>query len=142
MIKIPTEQTLWKIAALGFGLIFSVAVVFIMQFINYSLYPVSAELNLNIDQEYTHFVKNNPLFLAGIWISSATGSFSGGALACLIRYDITAKEASIIGLVLMVLGYINMSAIPHPAWFWIISVFAFIPFSWYGAYLIQKKRIH
>jgi hypothetical protein len=139
LIKIPSEQTLWKVVALGFGLIFSIAVIFVMQFINYSLYPIDEGYNLNLDQQYADFVKYNPLFLAGIWISNATGSFSGGALARLVRYDLSTKEASVIGLVLMVLGYLNMAAMPHPVWFWIISAFAFIPFSWYGAYIIDQR---
>ncbi|TVR34179.1 MAG: hypothetical protein EA390_03335 [Balneolaceae bacterium] len=139
MVKIPTEQTVWKIAAIGFGLIVSIAIIFIMQFINHSLYTAIDGVSIENKEQYSAFIHNNPLYLLGVLISNAAGSFTGGAVAKLIRNDITAPQACIVGLVLMILAFVNIVAVSHPVWFWILSVFAFIPFSWYGALFIQKQ---
>jgi hypothetical protein len=139
LVKIPSEQTVWQIAALGFGLIVSIAIIFIMHFINHSLYTAIDDVNFESKEQYSIFIHNNPLYLIGLLIGNAAGSFTGGAVSKLIRNDLSAVQACFVGLVLMILAFINIIAVSHPVWFWFLSVFAFIPFSWYGAIFIQNQ---
>lgn len=128
------------IAASGFGLIVSIAVLFIMQYINAALYPIPTDLDLSRDEIYFNFVSEHPLFLFGILFSAAAGSFVGGAVAALTKIDLPSLYPLAIGVVLMVLGYVNIAMIPHPVWFWIGSLFVYLPFSWGGARYIYNLR--
>lgn len=140
MIRIPTATTLMQIAAAGLGLIVSVAILFIMQFINASLYPVPDGMDLSHDEVYALFVSEHPLFLIGILFSAGVSSFTGGAIAGLTRMDLKPIYPAGIGLILMILGFINIFMVPHPVWFWIGSLFVYIPFSWAGTRFIYNMR--
>jgi hypothetical protein len=139
LLKIPSPEVVWKIAAIGFGLIVSIAVIFIMQFINFFLYPVPEDFQLNISEEYSAFIFKNPVFLIGNLFSSAFGSFVGGATAILVRHDVQPKDTIFIGLILMILGFINIGMVIHPIWFWIASTLIYIPSGWIGAHFIQQR---
>lgn len=139
LIKIPSEETFRNIAAAGFGLIVSVAILFIMQYLNASLYPTDG-FSLSRESVYIDFVRDNPLFLAGMLISAATGSFMGGAIAVLVKPDLPSLYPIAIGTVLTVLGVVNLMMMPHPLWFWFVSIFIYIPSAWYGARFIHQKR--
>jgi CDP-diglyceride synthetase len=136
--NILSPQTVWKIAALGFGLIVGVAIIFIMQFINYSLYPIPDSVQLDQAASYSEFINEHPVFLAGSLLANAAGCFTGGAIAIMVRSDVTIFETTLIGLVLMILGIINTIMAPHPAWYLIISILIYIPSCWLGAYFIKQ----
>lgn len=138
MIKIPSIQTQWHIASFGFGLIISIAIIYLMQYINFALYHIPESVQLHNDEAYSNFIADNPIFLTGNLISSFVGSFFGGAIAVLLRQDISPVYAMGIGAVLMVLGFINILIVSHPAWFNFLSIFVYIPPCWLGAYSIQR----
>jgi len=139
LLNIPSEQTLWKTAAIGFGLIVGVAVVFVMQYLNLLLYPVPDSVDLNHQEEYVNFIYSNHAYLLGIIISNAAGSLVAGGLAKIIRHDLTNFHSFIAGFILMALGYINYFMISHPGWFLFLSLFAYIPFTWLGFVIVDKR---
>jgi hypothetical protein len=139
LINIPSEQTLWKTAAIGFGLIVGVAIIFIMQYLNLLLYPIPESANISQESEYIEFIRDNHPFLLGIFVSNAAGCLVAGGLAKIIRHDLTRFHSFIAGFVLMILGYVNFLMIPHPWWFLILSLFAYIPFSWLGFAIVEKR---
>lgn len=133
--NIPYKKHIWKLAAVGFGLVVSVLIIHIMQFINASLYPVEDGIRLSDKTLYEQFINRNPVFLAGILLSNATGSFTGGALARLIDPSISVLFAGWVGAVLLALDIYNLASVAYPLWFWFLTVLVYIPAAWSGAWM-------
>ncbi|WP_141691542.1 hypothetical protein [Rhodohalobacter halophilus] len=134
---IPVKKHIWKIASIGMGLIISIMVIHIMQFLNYTLYQTPDGVDLTLQQNYTDFILNNPQFLAGVLFSNITGSFTGGAIAKLTHYSVSILMAGWVGFVLMMLEVFNLLSVEYPVWFWILTVALYIPSAWAGAYFVS-----
>jgi len=143
-LNIPIKRQIWKIAAIGLGIISSILIMHIMQFINIALYPVEDTV-MDFDPfVYADFVMNNPVFLIGIFFSNLTGSFFGGAVARLTHPTVTILSAGWVGLVLMVLDLYNLLSVDYPLWFWLLSLIIYVPAAWLGAFAviyIQNSQI-
>ena len=132
-LNIPFKKHIWKIAAIGLGIIISILIIHIMQFINVALYPIGDSI-MEFDRSvYADFVKENPLFLIGILFSNLTGSFVGGAIARLTHPTVTMLMAGWVGLILMLLDLYNLITVDYPLWFWLLSIIIYIPAAWSGA---------
>jgi len=143
-LNIPIKKQIWKIAAIGFGVISSILILHIMQFINISLYPVGDKVMEFSASVYADFIKDNPVFLIGILFSNLTGSFFGGAVARLTHPTVTIQSAGWVGLVLMGLDIYNLLSVDYPLWFWLLSLIIYIPAAWLGAYAVtytQNRQI-
>jgi hypothetical protein len=139
LLRIPSEKTLWQVAAIGFGLITGVAVIFIMQYLNLILFPVPETMTLSDETDYSRFIKQHPPFLVGVFTANAAGCLVAGGLAKIVRHDLNASHSLLSGLILMMLGYVNFLIVPHPWWFLALSLFAYVPFSWLGFKLVEKQ---
>jgi len=142
-LNIPLKKQIWKIAAIGLGLIISIIIIHIMQFLNLTLYKIPDGMDLTVPQSYEDFLKTNPLFLIGILFSNIFGSFTGGAIAKLTHYSVSILMAGWVGFVLIILEIYNLIAVEYPVWFWILTVALYIPSAWAGAYFVvinQQKN--
>ena len=140
-LNIPIKKHIWKVAAIGLGIIISILIIFIMQFINMALYPIEDTI-VEFDQSiYSDFVNNNPIFLLGILFSNLTGSFVGGAIARLTHHTVTVLMAGWVGVVLLVLDIYNLISVDYPFWFWLLSIIIYIPASWMGAFAVKQLQI-
>lgn len=142
--NIPIKKQIWKIAAIGLGITSSILIIHIMQFINIALYPVDDSTMEFTASVYADFIRNNPVFLAGILFSNLTGSFFGGAVARLTHPTVTIRSVGWVGLVLMGLDLYNLISVDYPLWFWLLSLIIYIPAAWFGAFavtFIQNRQI-
>ncbi len=131
---------LWDIAAIGFGLISGIAIIAIMNQINMFLHPINSESTVPAtDPELIAF--QDPVFLTGRLISIATGAFFAGAIALWVRPGLTLKFNIITGCILLLVGMIDLTMFPYPAWFIAISVISYIPMVLLGV-LFAQKFIH
>jgi hypothetical protein len=71
--------------------------------------------------------------LVVILLAWAAGSALGGWLAARLAPRAPRLHALIVGTTLMAAGIVTMLQIPHPAWFWAVSLATVIPASWLGA---------
>ncbi len=137
-MKLPSEETLWKTASIGFGLIVGVAIISIMHQVNYLLHTIdnstAADLDFETMKEYFSHV---PL-LAGKLISLVTGTFFASAIAKLVKPNLTISSAVIIGSVLMILGLFDILSTSYPIYFKITAPILYIPAALFG-YLFIKK---
>lgn len=143
-LNIPIKHQIWKIAAVGLGIILSILIIHIMQFINIALYPIEDTVSDFNASFYADFVRVNPIFLIGILFSNLTGSFFGGAIAKLTHTSVTILSAGWVGVVLLGLDLYNLLSVDYPLWFWLLSLIIYIPAAWFGAYavaFIQNKQI-
>ena len=137
MIKLPAEFTLWKIAAVGFGLITGVAIIALMNQINFMFYPQPDSFNGNNEYFYLSLAED-PLFLTGKIISICTGSFFTGAISSFVNRNIEVREIFVAGIILLATGFIDLGSAPYPFWFWIASTLIYIPAVLAGFYFTKK----
>lgn len=131
---IPLQKHIWTIAAIGLGVIISIVIIHIMQFINVSLYPIPESVNSADSDSYEWFLQNHTQFLLGLLLSNVTGSFFGGAVARLTHYSVTIRTAGWVGGILLLLEMYNLITVNYPVWFWILMIALYIPSAWAGAY--------
>ena len=143
-LNIPIKKQIWKIAAVGLGIISSILIIHIMQFINIAFYPMENTV-LDFDaSNYADFIRTNTLFLIGILFSNFTGSFFGGAISKLTHPTVTILSAGWVGVVLLGLDLYNLLSVDYPLWFWLLSIIIYIPAAWFGAFAVtftQNRQI-
>lgn len=69
----------------------------------------------------------------------AAGSFLAGVIATVIAQRTTAIPAVVAGIALTLAGIYNMINLPHPQWFGIVNLVAYLPFAFVGYLLLRKK---
>jgi len=67
-------------------------------------------------------------------------SFLGGIVSTLISKRETVRPVLVVGIVLTLAGLYNVVSIEHPMWFTIISLFIYLPFSYFGYWTVRKKE--
>lgn len=119
--------------------LFSAIIIFVIaETINSALHPAPQNLDYNDSIAVKTFYENQPLtlwFLVLVgWI---IGSVLCGVLIKLISKNDNEKLPIIAGIILTLSAIANFFSLPHPTWFIIISLFAFLPFVLIG-YKISK----
>lgn len=119
--------------------LFSAIIIFVIaETINSSLHPAPQNLDYNDSIAVKTFYENQPLTL---WLLVLVGWIIGsvlcGVLIKLISKNDNEKLPIIAGIILTLSAIANFFSLPHPTWFIIISLFAFLPFVLIG-YKISK----
>lgn len=140
-MNLPSENTLFKIAAIGFGLICGVAIIAFMEQINVYLHPVSDSAELSA-QDVESFYTSNRIYLLGSIIAHATGGFFAGSIPVYFRNDIRPAHTIYIALILMFLAIFNLYSINYPAWYMITNILLYIPCVWAGTRLSKKLKFN
>ncbi|MCC5941652.1 MAG: hypothetical protein JJU37_08935 [Balneolaceae bacterium] len=137
-MNLPSEETLWKTASVGLGLIIGVAILSLMHQINYLFHPVDETIisNTNSDAMADYF--SNPPLLIGKFISIATAAFFSSAIAKLVKPNLTIRSAVIIGSVLMILGIFDIVTSSYPYYFKIVAPILYIPAAIFGYLFINN----
>ena len=138
-MNLPSEFTLWKISAIGLGLIFGVAIIAFMNQLNFMFYQIPDSFNGDTDFYHIKLASNN-LFLSGKIISIFTGCFFAGGIAKLVNRSIQITDAVAAGIILLLVGLIDLLSAPYPVWYWVISVLVYLPSSVAGYYFIKYYR--
>lgn len=130
-----------RILAVLTGCIISVAVIFLTEALSHILFPPPAGIDPNNPETLKIIMMNAPpLALILVLLGAFLGSFAGGIIASIIGKD-KGKSASImVGIVLTILGALNLIMIPHPVWFIIGSLVVYIGGAYSGNYLLSKFR--
>ncbi|MBN8623246.1 MAG: hypothetical protein J0L47_08990 [Flavobacteriales bacterium] len=119
--------------------LFSAIIIFVIaETINSALHPVPQNLDYDDSIAVKTFYENQPLTL---WLLVLVGWIIGsvlcGVLIKLISKNDNEKLPIIAGIILTLSAIANFFSLPHPTWFIIISLFAFLPFVLIG-YKISK----
>jgi hypothetical protein len=137
LISLPTDKTLWKTASAGFGLICGVAVIALMNQLNYLFYPVPDGTESEIAKAYF----SDTFLLTGKLIAIIAGCFFAGAISRLLHSGIEKKFAVGIGFILMIPALIDLISAPYPVWYWVISLLLYVPASIAGFIFIERIQI-
>jgi hypothetical protein len=134
------QAMLKNVSAIIFGLITGFVLIRLTEFINHSLFPPPTELFTD-KEAIKAYVEQLPLGAKLLVIAGwAIGSFGGAYIATVVEKSKSPVFPLIVGGLFMIMGVLNMLTIPHPVWFWVLSLLAFIPMA-YAGFLVALKSI-
>ncbi len=114
-----------KIGAAVVGIIVAGGIVFIVESLGHSVYPVPPDLDMSDPVQFGNYVETLSfgafLFVAGAWV---LGTLGGGLLACFIAGEKPRVYSAIVGGFIFAATIANLIMIPHPLWFSISSLIA------------------
>lgn len=128
-----------SLLAVLLGLILANVAVFVFEFVGHVAYPPPPGLDLSDPKALRAVVANMPvgafLVLLFGWV---VGTAVGAWLAARVSRRAPTTHALIVGGVIMAGAIANMILIPHPTWFWVLSLAAILPAASAGALLAKR----
>lgn len=120
------------------GLITGLLVISLVEHIGQLLFPAAiefqSETNAQDSIDFLAAIPANRLFF--ILLAYFLGSFSAGAVSAIIVRQ--TQLALIPGMILLLLGILQVTFIPHPLWFIIFSLSIYLPAAYLGGIVIIK----
>jgi hypothetical protein len=126
------------------GCAVGIIVIFISEKLGHIIYPLPANIDpKNMEQLKELMATVPPMYLILVLIGAFLGSFVGGLISTIIVKTKDKTPALIVGLVLTVLGLINILFIPHPMWFNVSALLIYFVGAsvGYTIYFKMKKNV-
>ncbi|MBL4715766.1 MAG: hypothetical protein COC01_03635 [Bacteroidetes bacterium] len=115
------------------GIITGGILIFLVEKLGHTIYPHPADFDYTDKEALAELIQNAPIgALLFVILAWTVGSFGGGLVASLISNEAKMRKALIVGVVLMLLGIMNMMMIPHPLWFWALGLAVYLPMAYLG----------
>lgn len=127
------------LAALA-GLVAASVVMMVLQGLNHLLFPPPPGTRLSDPEDLAEFVRSlpAPAFLL-LELSYVVGSATGGAVGARLMPSRKYEVAIFVGVVLTLLGFVNLASIPHPLWVAVLTSLTYVPGCLLGAWLARKR---
>lgn len=133
MLKSNTAKNILSIV---FGLLAGFSIVFIQLIIQYIIYPTPAGLDItNPDATRNFAAMAPPVILVLVIVFYSLATFAGGFVAATVAANKRMTKSITVGGILIGVSAYNPFMMPHPVWTIFISLFVFIPCSYFGGYL-------
>ena len=130
-----------RLAAVGAGLVVSVVLITLVQAISVRLFPMPPGTDPNDPAALARYMQQLPIgALLLVALSYAVGSLGGGIGVSLVARNAPYALAAVVGGLLTVAGFMNLAAIPHPAWFAVVTTLTYVPGTLLGAYAAGQWR--
>lgn len=130
-----------NIAAGIAGVLVAAGLVWLIEMIGHSVYPMPAELNISDTDAMRSYVAGLPigafLFVGGGWF---LGTLAGTTAACRIGTAKPQVFAMVVGGMMLAATAFNLAVIPHPLWFAITGVAGIIVAAWLGMTLSSGSK--
>ena len=128
-----------SIFAVLVGVIGGAIVIWLVEMLGHAIVPPPDGMDFMDPESIRERMKELPL-LAFIMVLTAyaAGSFAGGLLASGIADKMKIRHALIAGVLLQLMGIINLILVPHPLWFTIISLLLYLPMAYLGGRIVLK----
>ncbi len=127
-----------KGVAVLIGLITGLVVISLVEHMGQMLFPsvveIQSETNTQDSVDFLAAIPANRLFF--ILLSYFLGSFLAGAVSVIIVRQ--SQIALLPGMILFLLGILQVVFIPHPLWFIIFSLSIYIPAAYLGGIVVLK----
>ncbi len=122
-----------RVGSVAAGLVVSIVVIGAVQWTNFLIYPPPDNVNFEDPAQVESVIANLPLgAFVMLELSYALGSFVGGLVAARIH---TMRSALVVGVVLTVLGVVNLMNVPHPLWLAVVTTLTYVPCAGVGGKL-------
>lgn len=117
------------------GVLTGIFIIFSLEIVSHIIYPIPEGTDLNDAEAINAYTNSAPVIIFILLIISySLGSLLGGLVSSSVATHNKMTKSITTGGILMGLGVYNLFMIPHPVWTIIISVFLFIPCSYWGGY--------
>jgi hypothetical protein len=121
------NQTARSIVAVIAGAVVAVATIAGAEGIGRTLYPPPGGVDLSNPEQLRSYMRIVPtgllLFVLFGWLAA---TFIGGIVASLVARERVRRVATTVAVVVLIATAANFLAIPHPAWFMVVSVLGII----------------
>ncbi|MDP2386264.1 MAG: hypothetical protein Q8M29_07825 [Bacteroidota bacterium] len=122
-----------RIVSILGGLAAAVAVIALVEMIGHMIFATPVPADMKTKEEMAAYVANLPLgAFMSVLIAMALGSFTGGFVATKINKENGKVNSTLVAIILMTLGIVNLVMIPHPTWFMVVNLLLYVPFAWIG----------
>lgn len=129
------------IGAAAAGLAAGVVLIMAVQALGVLLYPLPADVDPADPEALARVVRDAPIgALLMVELSYAAGSLGAGVTVGLLAARRALPLAGGIGVLLTAAGFANLAAIPHPAWFAVVSAVTYLPCALLGALGVTSRR--
>ena len=130
-----------RLGAVGAGLVVSVVLMTLIQGLSVRLFPMPPGMDPNDPAALARFMQQLPLgALLLVALSYAVGSLGGGIGVGLVARQAAYGLAAVLGGLLTIAGFANLAAIPHPAWFAVVTTLTYLPCTLLGTYAVTQWR--
>ena len=130
-----------RLGAVGAGLVVSFVLMTLVQALSVRLFPPPPGMDLSDPAALARFMQQLPLgALLLVALSYAVGSVGGGVGVGLVARHAAYGLAAVVGGLLTIAGFMNLAAIPHPAWFAVVTTLTYVPCTLLGAYAVAQWR--
>ena len=130
-----------RLATVVAGLVVSVVLIAAVQAISVRLFPPPPGMDANDPAAIARFMQQLPIgALLLVALSYAVGSIGGGVGVGLVARRAAYGLAAVVGGLLTVAGFMNLAAIPHPAWFAVVTTLTYVPCTLLGTYATARWR--
>lgn len=107
----------------------------------HTMYPFDAGLDLHDRDSVARAMAAMPLAaFVMLLVNYVICSFGAGLAATMVAGRTTARPAVVVGIVLTLAGLYNVLNLPHPLWFIICSIPAYLPAAYIGYAVVKKKK--
>lgn len=114
-----------SIGAVIFGVIVASLWIAALEWIIAMIFPVLRELNRDDPEGAARLLAANATTLASVAIAYFIGAFVGGWIGGRTARRRQIVHGLLVGLVMLGIGIVNLLALPHPVWFWIVTTLVF-----------------
>ncbi|MCW5549262.1 MAG: hypothetical protein KIT44_09890 [Opitutaceae bacterium] len=123
-----------NLLALLAGALTAIACIGLIQVLAHLAYPPPPGLDLKDPVVRETIMMSAPMgALILVLLSYVTGTFAGAWIAARLSADAATRQGYMIGGMMLISGFMNLTAIPHPPWFWAASITGFIVAAYLGA---------
>ena len=110
-----------------------------IQSLSHLLYPLPEELDLERPETLVAYMKVIPTGACWWSCSWLVGTFAGSWITTRLAPAPKRNHGLVIGAFFLIAAIGNMSSIPHPIWFWVVSLASLLPVSYLGAVLAAPR---
>jgi putative membrane protein (TIGR04086 family) len=110
-----------SIGAVVFGFFVAFVWIFAIEAVNSICFPLPAGLDRDDRDAMYRYLDDKPVVLLGVVGAYFFGTFIGGWISGRTAKQKPILHGLIVGLVMFGFGVMNLLALPHPAWFWVVG---------------------
>lgn len=117
------------------GVIIGGAVIYLVESIGHKIYPLPENLDWTDTEALGNHIATLPIgaFII-VLLAYILGSVAGGFMT--VQYKNSGMPNAIaVGVILLLLGLLNLVMIQHPTWFMVVSLLLYVPFAYLGGRL-------
>jgi len=127
------KPALRTIAAVVLGVIVANVIILVTEIVDSAMHPMPAGASARNHEDMLRWIQQLPSSAFALLLFGWTfGAFMGGVVAGRIERPAWARNAIVVGALLLGGSVLNMRSLPHPTWMWVAAFVTIIPAAYIG----------